>query len=121
MTVTSFDTLEKFIGSGALGLPWYRVEEHPADNIDADSWTLVFTEYDFGATNTAISQYVLTHADLMRAVRTLAAADDTARDHDTVAHQCRTLVVHGPEAVHFEAEAADQVIQVAAFGKVRYR
>ncbi|MEB3371305.1 hypothetical protein [Saccharopolyspora mangrovi] len=119
--MTAFDTYEKFIGSGALGLPWYRIEEHPADNIDADSWTLVFSECDFRASGTAISQHVITHADLMRAVRTLAAADGTGRDHDTVAHQCRTLVVHGPESVHFKPEIADQVIQVAAFGKVRYR
>lgn len=90
MTVTAFDTFEKFIGSGALGFPWYRVDQHPADNIDADTWTLAFTELDFGASDIAISQHAITHTDLMRTVLTLATADGADLANDTV----RTSATH---------------------------
>ncbi|MEV4649682.1 hypothetical protein [Saccharopolyspora sp. NPDC049357] len=119
MTITAQDTLAIFIGSGALGFPWYRVDRHPADNIDSDTWTLAFTEFAFGSSETEISQHVITHDDLLRAVQKIASGG-AHQIEDVVQRECQALLSQGPGVAGFDADAADVVIQVAAFGKVLY-
>ncbi|MEB3369766.1 hypothetical protein [Saccharopolyspora mangrovi] len=119
MTISAQDTLDIFIGSGALGFPWYRVDEHPADNIDADTWTLAFTEFAFGSAETEISQHVITHDDVLRAVRKIASGG-AHQVEDVVQRECQALLSQGPDVANRDAEVADVVIQVATFGKVLY-
>lgn len=121
LTISARETFEMVIGSGALGFPWYRVDTHPADNIDQDTWVLAFTELDFGSSGAGIAQHVITHDDVVRSVQKIAGSEANGVVDDAVRRQCQELVARGPEAGVFCADAADQVIQFAAFGKVIYR
>ena len=121
LTISARETFEMVIGSGALGFPWYRVDTHPADNIDQDTWVLAFTELDFGSSGAGIAQHVITHDDVVRSVQKIAGSEGHCVVDDAVRRQCQELMERGPEAAKFCADAADQVIQFAAFGKVIYR
>lgn len=121
LTISVRETFEMLIGSGALGFPWYRVDTHPADNIDQDTWVLAFTELDFGSSGAGIAQHVITHDDVVRSVQKIAGSDGNCVVDDAVRRECQELTARGPEAASFSADAADQVIQFAAFGKVIYR
>lgn len=82
---------------------------------------LAFTELDFGSSGAGIAQHVITHDDVVRSVQKIAGSEANGVVDDAVRRQCQELVARGSEAGVFCADAADQVIQFAAFGKVIYR
>lgn len=127
--ITGADTWTHFIGSGALSYPWYDVVSHYAP--EADVWRLSFTD-GCDAMVQPDRVYALYHERVMRTVRSLARAypdhwDCAAVDSSDlpfgasleVMRQC-ALFLADPEYAGFDADTADQVMQVCAFGKVIY-
>lgn len=114
MATTAQESYDVFIGSGALEHMWYSeiVDETPATI--GDDWEVSFIE--FGANDPKI-RYTLDHKSVMRAVRRIAGKDGPAVSQYT-RKQCLALVFKGADEVDFDAGAADEVLQIAAFGEV---
>jgi hypothetical protein len=121
---TPEDTDVIFLGSGALTYAWYfSVAQEREPGGPEGAWVLKFRD---GAEDEAHpergTEYRLTHADVMKAVRKITGkgGQAAAKVSDECARECRTLIFNGPEDVDFDADTADQVLQVAAFGEVVY-
>lgn len=118
--ITSQDTGDVFIGSGALSYSWWELVEmqgisHP-DN--ADDWHVTVTVLD---DDTPGKRYTFNHAEIMKAVRKIAAGRVPGLPSDGITvRECRTFIFDGPEESDFDAESADNVLQVVAFGEVVY-
>lgn len=130
--ITGADTWTHFIGSGALSYSWYNVQsctEYATVEAMPGNWLLAFTD---GEEPDDDRVYVIDHAAVMVAVRSLARAypdhwDCAGADssdlpfgacHETM-RQC-ALFLADPEYADFDAGTADEVLQVAAFGKAIY-
>lgn len=125
--ITGADTWIHFLGSGALSYFWYDVKRHTG--AETDAWCLYFTD---GEEPDDTRVYVIDHAAVMVAVRNLARAypdhwDCTGADASDLPfgasletmRQC-ALFLADPEYADFDADTADQVMQVCAFGSVVY-
>lgn len=110
---TTHNTYDIFIGSGAVAYPWYGSAEFP-EGSEAD-WSLSFTDPDD-------HEHTVTRRDIMRAARRIASQEgaDIPFLSLRVHRECQALIFKGADDVDFDADMADQVIQVAAFGKVVY-
>lgn len=121
---TPEDTDTIFLGSGALSYPWYYdVELDPEPGGKEGEWVLQFRDgVEDPEHPERGTEHRLTHADVIKAIRKITGkgGQAAAKVGPECARQCRTLVFKGPEDVDFDADTADQVIQVAAFGKVIY-
>lgn len=116
--ITSDDTASIFIGSGALNYGWYNVIEFSGiDYVDKseDDWRVVVTVPDYDD-----EKHTIDHAILMRAVRRIARKEGRDIPHlsPDVRYECLSLVFGRADDVDFDADFADQVIQVALFGKI---
>lgn len=121
-------TFDHFIGAGAMQWEWYgrpRYHGVPDQSLDQpDSayvgWAVDFVQTDDDGPGEARR---LDHASIMRAVWQLAWAADPGVRHATVIN-CRLLLATDgedvPDEVDFDADTADTVMQVAAFGEVIY-
>jgi hypothetical protein len=120
MAVTPEQTDTIFLGSGADSYSWYW---DATVRTDDTGWTFTFRD---GAEDEEHPEqgkaYTLTHKDVMRAARKIVAkgGQQTAKVSDECVRECRTLVFKDPEDCDFDADTADQVLQVAAFGAVVY-
>lgn len=122
-TITALYTHDMIMGTGALAFPWYRVDHFPAEpGDDANTWTLTFTEFDvdYGSFEVERNPHTITHEDVMRAVRKIASKDGEELVNSSVRSECQALVFKGADAADFDANKADVVLQIAAFGKVIY-
>lgn len=117
MAVTAQDTYDIFIGSGALAYSWYQ--DIAEGSTEADPWSVTFTE---DGDNGPEGEHTISHKTVMRAVRRIASKDgaEIRALAPAVRKECQALVFKGPDDVDFDADMADQVLQVAAFGEVVY-
>lgn len=122
--ITGTDTWNHFALSGALSYGWYDVESHRPE---CDDWILRFRDATCPEDQRV---YVLDHKRVMIAVHKCARAfirhrEGTPRPkfaqyvHVETMRQC-CLFLADPDCADFDADTADQVLQVAAFGKVVY-
>lgn len=118
MAITPNDTYTIFIGSGCLSYPWYRDVVAPNEPSDgATDWVLGFTEY---GDNGPEGPHAITHKDVMRAVRKIGSKDGAELVPAEARKECHALLFQGADAADFDADAADVVLQLAAFGEVVY-
>lgn len=116
--ITHADTYTHFVGSGALSYPWYTtVSMTPDDWTLPDSayqdWCLEWTDPDSG------QRHRVTHDDILRAARLFAGAMPPVHATSAAVRECRNLL-HRPDEVDFDANSADEVIQVAGLGQIVY-
>ena len=108
------DTESIFIGSGALSYSWWEDTRLTHDYYEAKgyreakSWCL-----DASVDDTWVT---ITHERVMQAVR--AIVKDGHGATEVAVEECQHLLEFGPDDVDFDADTADQVLQVAALGKV---
>ncbi len=111
---TSEDTYTHFLGSGALDYSWWGVDEWHGD--EKSDWFVRLIERDDDSE--PVGLFLLTHKKLMDAVRTIARRPVPYAEGET-RRQCRAFLKDVDDA-DFDAATADNVIQVALFGEVRY-
>jgi hypothetical protein len=120
--VSPQDTVDAFIGSGALSYSWWRVGDFYGTNelTSPEDWYLVLTEVgDDGEPGESVR---VDHTTVMRAVNKLARtalADRPRYMAETVIRECRNLI-SDPDDADFDADSADQVLQFMMFGEVVY-
>lgn len=113
------DVFDHFIGSGALAWEWWHETGH--SGIDergdaADGWHI---EVEFGVDGEdEVYPMVLDAHRIWKAIAACASGH-LSTVSSTLAEEC-TLFILRPEHVDFDADTADQVLQVAACGKVVY-
>lgn len=118
MAITAQDTYDVFIGSGALAYAWYQeIADETTPLSVGDDWSISFQEFGDDGPN---GQRTITHKDVMRTVRRIASKDGASLVGPHARKQCQALVFKGTDEVDFDSDLADQVIQLAAFGEVRY-
>lgn len=121
---TEQDTFMHIIGSGALSHSWYTEVESADVFTDAASdkpedfvgWWVRWVDQEDN------KQYTVDHGSVMGAMRRMMKAKDNGRPEwvsDTASAECRHFLFDRDEC-DFDAETADEVIQVAAFGHVVY-
>jgi hypothetical protein len=120
-TVSADDTDTVLLGSGALAWSWYmRVSVARSTG----TWTLTFADGedpDYTEDDETPRWITVTHADALKAVRRIVRADrSTTGVGATTQRECRTLLFKGADESDFDSDSADQVLQVAGFGKVVY-
>lgn len=113
-------TNDHIMGSGATDYSWYfsqRDNFEYDDNVDApDGWSTVLTMPDSDSSREI--SVVVDHDRLIDAMQRIA---DT--DVKNVGPQCKIECVaflNDPEDADFDADTADQVLQVLAYGEVVY-
>lgn len=112
-----YETYLHFVGSGALSYGWYTgiadnsINIHINDEAGHDGWAVTFTEKNTDA------QFTLDHSGVMAAVRLIDKRPGMVTRR--AAHECYNLL-NDRDAVDFDSDTADQVIQIAAFGEIRY-
>lgn len=122
--ITGTVTWDHFIGSGATSYPWYGVESHRPER---DDWILRFRASD----DETGRVYVLDHTRVMRTLVKCARAYLRHVDGTALPAWCQYVSVStlreayvflaDPDYADFDAASADEILQVAAFGKVIYR
>lgn len=113
--VTVEFTNDAFLGSGALDYSWYQkivIEETDT------SWTLTFADLDDEPVKDEQSIYTVTHKSVLKAVAKIASGQKRAGDR--CRDDCQLMVDGSMDDVDFDADTADQVLQIAAFGKIIY-
>lgn len=119
---THMDTYLHIIGSCAMQYGWYRdiaESNTPDDDPLFDhpdmwvGWSVSWTDDDSGDSHT------VDHAAIMSAMRKIMATDRPEFLTGTAVQACRDFMRDRDDA-DFDADTADQVIQVCAFGKVIY-
>lgn len=123
-TATHKDTYDHFIGSGALDWPWYQDEDEYAEGTDLNGWWIRFVEYsDNGPvldSNGRPLVHTLNHAAIMRAVRQIVRTENRpSYVGPKVVKECQNFLFDR-ENTDFDADTADQVMQLAAFGEIKY-
>lgn len=114
--LTPADTFVHLIESGALrDYEWYMhvriVNEGPGV-----PWSVSFDD----AVLPAAARYTITHDTIMGAVRLIASTAPQDVTENTAALCCRVLAGDVTALVDFVPSEADEVIQYAAWGAVRY-
>lgn len=123
--ITPTDTHDTFMGSGALSYPWWRITETTGKAFEldpADDWAVTVREYDPDHDKEGDKLTTFDHKTLNKAVNTLARTGKDKKPegmNPDVLSECRTFIAD-PNDADFDADAADQVMQYAAFGKVIY-
>lgn len=122
--ITGTDTWDHFIGSGATFYPWYGVESHRPER---DDWIVRFRDATCPEDKRV---YVLDHKRVMVALLKCARAYLRHVEGTPLYTWCEFISVDtlreayvflaDPDCADFDADTADQVLQVAAFGKVIY-
>lgn len=114
--VTTADTFVHIIESGALhDFGWY-MNLHVVAESPGVPWSVAFED----AALPAAARYTITHATIMDALKLIA---DTSPDDvtETTTELCRRVMAGDVTAlVDFVPSEADEVIQRAAWGTVRY-
>lgn len=67
-----------------------------------------------------IDWYSFTHASIVRACTAILDGIPGHRFRDEVTDNCRELLTGDPDNIDFDSDTADVVLQIAAFGEVRY-
>lgn len=120
------DTWVHLLGSGATDYEWYQELRYTPDNVgesdnrvDYRNWTFTFTEYgDNGSTG---KTYTIGHKDVMQAMRKMVSKDRPEYVSDAAVRECKCFLDYASrDDTDFDAATADEVLQVAAFGKVIY-
>jgi len=111
---TSEDTYIHFLGSGALDYGWWGVDEWLGD--EKSDWRIRLIERDDD--RNPVGLYTLTHKKIMSAVYKIARTVVPYAEGET-RKQCKAFLKDVDDA-DFDAGTADNVIQVALFGEVRY-
>jgi hypothetical protein len=117
-------TSDHFIGSGALEYSWWEVgASHGIAQLDSpDDWYVDLIEVE-DADNEEYGVTVrVDHKEVLKAVNKLArTAKDNRPEHmnPDVLRECSKFI-KDPDDADFDADAADQVLQYIAFGKVIY-
>jgi len=108
IVITQQDTEDIFVGSGALSYSWW---EDVALKYRVDgSWMLTGTVDGFN--------FVIDHDRIIETVKVIR--EDAYGATQTAIDECRLLLEIGPDATDFDADTADQVLQVAAMGMVTF-
>lgn len=114
---TPFETNLHIIGSGALGYAWYQViDTHQPDDINAPEaayadWSIKVKDTEEGDT------YLINHCNIMRAIR--RAATGSGKVSDACKREAQNFIFRRDDT-DFDADTADQIIQLATFGEVVY-
>lgn len=116
---TQADTYNHIIGAMPLTCSWYEhvtltPDDFTLDDTAYDGWSVEWYDRDEGKT------FTVTHDDVMRAIRSMIRRTDRPQYvSDTAAREARNFLFNFDET-DFDADTADQVLQVAAFGRVIY-
>ncbi|MFK0290303.1 hypothetical protein ACIQU6_07450 [Streptomyces sp. NPDC090442] len=126
-SVTPQDTYAHIVGAFAFAHSWWDVDSvegavHPIDDV-ADDWKVSgFADDPYGEEGAFEYAFELTHADVMRALR--ICADKDQRQAKYVSELCSKeslrMLLGNADGCDFDAKRADEVVQVAVFGKVHY-
>ena len=131
--ITEQDTYDCFIGSGALPYPWYAEVDGDWGNwkhTGENHWKITFVDgikpVEDGETP---ERLILNHQKILTVVRDLAIKHingyvppsglEHFHPHEETRRQC-LLFLGDPDHASFDAGLADEVMQIAAFGKVIY-
>lgn len=129
-TITEQDTWDHFIGSGALSYGWYAEVDGDWGEFDYQDgrkrWQVTFEDGE-AEDDAESKQFTLDHGTLMTVVKDLAhkwidgyePVEGYAEPHSETRRQCAQFLAD-KEYTDFDAATADQVMQVAAFGKILY-
>jgi hypothetical protein len=123
MLATQQDTETHIFGSGCLSYSWYinasrsfeYPEMFPYDAPDGWSWSLSAENPEEGP---ATVSKVINHDRVIDAMRAIADHGLGKTNQDCVV-QCGRFLTD-PEDADFDADTADQVLQVVLFGEVVY-
>lgn len=118
---TQAETYTHIVGSRPLEYPWYQEVD-----ISPDDWTLDDSAYDgwsvrmsVGAEDDTPVSFVLNHATVMDAARAMVQPGVGCGCSSNATEEAR-LLLSSPDDCDFDSDTADQLIQVAVFGKVVY-
>lgn len=128
---TEYDTYVHFAMSGALSYSWYTNIADNKENVSIldeaghTGWSIALVERgDDEATcrkyNIPVrpgTAYILDHATLLAAIQRIA--DTVGLVCRDALRECRNFLTDR-ETADFDADTADQVIQVALFGQIFY-
>jgi hypothetical protein len=120
------DTYWAVIQAAPLIWEWWGepIETTPTDDEFGDHphkwlhWSVNVPELDDDGKTVAI--YMFTHETIVRACERILEGIDGHAFRDVVTDNVRELIYGDPENVDFDSDTADVVLQVAAFGEVRY-
>lgn len=121
------DTWTHIMGSGATQWEWYQDTSCTPDNVgesdspaDYHNWTFTFT--DPGEGDDEPKTYTVGHKDVMQAMRKMVSNDRPEYVSDAAVRECKYFLNAETRDfdTDFDACTADEVLQVAAFGKVIY-
>lgn len=123
-TITPEDTCSHFIGSGALQWSWWEVKKsHGIDQLNSpDDWFVDLVELEDAVDEQYGVEVRIDHKVIMRAVNKLTRTGKDNRPefmNADVLRECSKFI-KDPDDADFDADAADQVLQYIAFGKVVY-
>lgn len=119
---TQYDTHLHIFGSGATSYPWYGlvVDDSPgdylADPATYDGWIVTIADTPDDDQGGGVA--TLDHAQILRAIKR-AAFGTRAKVSDACTREARNFLFRRDDT-DFDSDAADQIIQVAMFGKVIY-
>lgn len=119
---TPKDTYDHIIGSVALAHSWWSgIETTGVEGSEAsDAWKVAALIDDpEGDEGRDFKSVEFDHATLMRAIRKCAEKDRPRHVTDWCARECRAFIFNRDEC-DFDANTADEVLQVAALGEVVY-
>lgn len=120
---TQQETHDHIMGSGALSYPWWTDVDCDHKLTFAmgreapDGWE--FTIEADNPTEEGTVKATVSHADIMRAIRKIIDGKAGKYVSETCRKECRKMIFD-LDYVDFDADTADQVLQVAIFGEVHY-
>ena len=120
------DTYWAVIGAAPFTWSWWQPmdERLPEDDPFGDyprkwiNWSVSAAE--LGDDGSIVSTHTFTHADIVRACQAILGGIPGHDFRAEVQANCTELLYGDPDDVDFDADGADAVLQVAAFGEVRY-
>lgn len=119
------DSFNYIVGAMPLGeWPWYQdISYYPEgvwglDHKDYRKWSVTFMEYDdYGS----VEQHTFGHAEIMLAMRRMISSDRPQYVSDAAVRECKSFLnASTRDDTDFDSVTADEVIQIATFGEVRY-
>lgn len=125
---TQQDTFDHIMLSGATGYEWYRRSKRNAaadaayatglgesDPDRVNGWEVVYEMGDPDQDSWAL--VTVSHKAILAACRKIISADRPKYVTDSAVHNARALLFD-PDAVDFDANTADEVIQIIAYDSI---
>lgn len=124
--VTQREVFDHVFGSGALDYPWYGSVRYQNDlaetawktSEECDGWEFVIAMED---PNTGeFESRLFNHSVLLQALHRAADQSRPVRYLERMTSREAQVLLEEPEHADLDASAADEILQIAAFGEVVY-